>query len=58
VGGILFFDQENLGVEGDGLTVEQVTSDFVRERMDVVSEVTLEEIVVEAAPGSEARAQR
>lgn len=46
VGGILFSDQENLGVEGEGLTVDQITPAFVRERMRPVSEVTVSEITV------------
>lgn len=46
VGGILFFDQTNLGVEGDGLTVEEITPSFVAERMKEVSVVTFKDIEV------------
>ena len=46
VGGILFFDQENLGVEGDELSVDQIDAAFVRERMREVSRVELSEITV------------
>ncbi len=46
VGGILFFDQENLGVDQDGLTVDQITPAFVAERMQPISTVTLENIDV------------
>ncbi len=46
VGGILFFDQENLGVEGPGLTVDQIDPAFVAERMRPVSTVELREISV------------
>lgn len=47
VGGILFFDQTNLGVEGPDLRVGQITPEFVRERMRVVSEIELRDIRVE-----------
>lgn len=53
VGGILFFDQENLGVEGPGLTVDAITPEFVRERMKPVSTVTLENIRVKPLPRPE-----
>ncbi len=46
VGGILFFDQENLGVEGPGLGVDQIAPGFVRDRMRPVSEVTLRDVRV------------
>ena len=49
VGGILFFDQENLGLEGDGLSVDQITPALVAE-MPLVSTVRLEGIRVE--PGT------
>lgn len=46
VGGILFFDQENLGLDEGGLTVDQVSPEFVAERMKPVSEVVLRDIEV------------
>jgi hypothetical protein len=46
VGGMLFFDQSNLGVEAPGLRVDEITPAFVDERMREVSEVTLREITV------------
>jgi len=46
VGGILFFDQTNLGAEGDDLTVDQITPSFVAERMKEVSVVTLKNVEV------------
>lgn len=52
VGGLLFFDQENLGVEGPGLTVDQVDAAFVAERMRPVSTVELREISVRELGGS------
>jgi hypothetical protein len=47
VGGLLFFDQENLGAEGEGLSVGAITPEFVADRLRVVSEVRLEGIRVE-----------
>lgn len=46
VGGILFFDQENLGLNEEGLTVDQVTPEFVAERMKPISEVVLRDVQV------------
>ena len=48
VGGVWFSDQENLGVEGNGLAVEMVTEGFAREGLEVVSRVELSEIEVRA----------
>jgi hypothetical protein len=45
VGGILFFDQENYGVAGDELQVEQITPDFVHS-MQRVSTILLKNIAV------------
>lgn len=45
VGGILFFDQQNLGIEGDGLRVDQIDPDFVA-TMREVSTVELRELLV------------
>ena len=53
VGGILFFDQKNLGVEGDDLSVDQIDPEFVEERMRHVSDVRLE--IVSVGPSSRAR---
>ena len=49
VGGILFFDQENLGVEGEGLSVDLIDPAFVAERMRHVSTIRLKNIRVVAA---------
>lgn len=46
VGGILFFDQENLGLDEEGLTIDQVTPGFVAERMRKVSEVVVRDVEV------------
>jgi len=46
VGGILFFDQENLGVEGKGLTVDAIDPKMVAKKMRHVSTVRLEEVRV------------
>ena len=46
VGGILFHDQENLGLAGDRLSVDQIDPEFVEE-MKPISEIRVEEIRVE-----------
>lgn len=46
IGGLLFFDQENLGIDEAGLSVDQVTPAFVAERMRKVSDVELRGIEV------------
>ncbi len=48
VGGILFFDQENLGAEGEGLTVDAITPRFVETSLRPVSTVVLRDIRVDA----------
>ena len=48
VGGLLFFDQENLSLEGDGLGVDQITPELVA-TMPLVSTVILQDIQV--SPG-------
>ena len=48
VGGILFFDQSNLGVEAPGLVVDLIDPSFVRQRMREVSRVELRDIRVES----------
>ena len=50
IGGLLFFDQENLGAAGDELRVDQITPDFVEQRMRAISKVELKEIEVRALP--------
>lgn len=47
VGGILFFDQENLGLEGDHLSVDAITPEYVEITLRAISTVTLEDIRVE-----------
>lgn len=46
VGGILFFDQENWGVDEDGLRVEEIHPDRLAD-WDLISTVTVQEIKVE-----------
>lgn len=46
IGGILFFDQENLGVEGPGLSVDLIDADYVDEKMRPVSTVELKNVDV------------
>lgn len=46
VGGLLFFDQENLGAEGEGLRVDQIDPEFVSTRMRPVSKIELKNIEV------------
>ena len=48
-GGILFFDQENFGVEGPDLSVDLVSPDYIGESMRYVSTVELKDIRVEPA---------
>lgn len=50
VGGVLVFDQRNLGVEGDGLAVDMLTPEFVRNEMPEVSVVRLEGVGVDETP--------
>jgi hypothetical protein len=45
-GGLVFFDQENWGVNGQGLTVDQVTPEFVKAKMRLLSTVRLMNIRV------------
>ncbi len=45
-GGLLFFDQLNLGLNGEGLSVDQITPAFVKENLREISTVTLEDIQV------------
>jgi hypothetical protein len=46
IGGILFFDQENLGLDGDGLDVGAIDPRFVAERLKPISKVELSRIEV------------
>ena len=50
VGGLLFFDQENLGADGPGLSVDAIDAAYVRESMRHVSTVRLESIQVRPLP--------
>ncbi len=50
VGGVLFFDQENLALDGPGLTVDMVTPTFVAERLKPLSVVQLRDVKVEPLP--------
>lgn len=45
-GGILFFDQSNLGAAGDELSVDQITPEFVRDKMRLISRVSFRNIDV------------
>lgn len=49
-GGILFFDQENLGVEGEDVHIGLITPEYVKEAMRPVSKVTLRNIRVTPLP--------
>jgi hypothetical protein len=46
IGGILFFDQENFGLDGEGLDVTQVDPRFVAERLPKISVVELRNLEV------------
>lgn len=46
VGGVLFSDQENLGVNGPGHSVDQVDAGFAEDEMEPVSTVEVEDIEV------------
>lgn len=46
IGGILFFDQENYGAEGDGLRVDQITPRYAA-TLRLVSTVRFENIAIE-----------
>ncbi|HEX4954039.1 MAG TPA: DUF6503 family protein [Thermoanaerobaculia bacterium] len=50
VGGMLFFDQENLALDGPGLEVGMITPAFVAERMKPLSVVELRDVKVEPLP--------
>lgn len=51
VGGLLFFDQRNYGVDGAGLSVDLVGPRYVEREMRLVSTVELRDIRVEPLPG-------
>lgn len=51
VGGILFFDQENFGIEGEGLSVDSVSADYIQGEMRHVSTITLSNIRVQEGGG-------
>ncbi|HEX2465376.1 MAG TPA: DUF6503 family protein [Thermoanaerobaculia bacterium] len=46
IGGILFFDQDNIGLDGDGLDVGAIDPRFVAERLKPISKVELSRIEV------------
>ncbi|MEM8963237.1 MAG: DUF6503 family protein [Acidobacteriota bacterium] len=46
VDGILFFDQINLGIEGEGLSVDDIDPTFIETKMREVSRITLDKIEV------------
>jgi hypothetical protein len=46
VGGVLFSDQENWAVDGQGYSVNQLTPEYVAQNMKIMSTVTLTNIVV------------
>ncbi len=48
VGGILFSDQENWAQNGQGLSVDSLTPEYVAENMEVMSTVVLSDIEVTA----------
>jgi hypothetical protein len=50
IGGILFFDQENIGLDGDGLDVGAIDPDFVSARLKPISIVELRDIQVRPLP--------
>jgi hypothetical protein len=47
VGGLLFFDSDNYGIDGQGMRVEQITPAFAEKKMKKISTVTLTDIEVE-----------
>ncbi|MBZ0113059.1 MAG: hypothetical protein K8J08_11400 [Thermoanaerobaculia bacterium] len=50
VGGILVFDQENFGREDHSLALEEINPTTVRERLQEVSQIRLEDVEVEPLP--------
>lgn len=50
VGGLLFFDQENLGIDGAGLSVDMIDESFAARRMHPVSTVELRDVRVTPLP--------
>lgn len=52
VGGLLFADHENYGVDGEGYRVDQVTPEFVAEEMEHVSTIRLRDVAVEPVGGA------
>jgi len=58
IAGILFADQENYAIDGGGLTVDQITPQFVSDSMRMLSKIELRDIQVRPlaageAPGNE-----
>jgi hypothetical protein len=50
IGGVLFFDQHNLGADGDHLSVDQITPEFVQASLPHISTVTLQDVQIERLP--------
>ena len=50
VGGLMFYDQENWGVEGKGLSVDLVTPEYIQNEMRHISTVEMRKISVEGLP--------
>lgn len=53
VGGLLFADHENFGVDARGLDVDRITPGYVEDEMEHVSTIELREIEVEPLEGAE-----
>ena len=49
VGGVLFTDQENYAIDGQGFSVLQLTPDFVAENMELLSTVKLSNVEVQGS---------
>ena len=47
IGGILFTDQENYAINGQGMSVNQITPTFAANDMELMSTVVLSDITVE-----------
>lgn len=47
IGGLLFADHENLGIDARGLSVDQVTPEYVEAEMDPISTIELRDVRVE-----------
>ena len=47
IGGVLFFDQQNLGLEGEGLTVDDIDPAYVAAEMREISTIEIRNVSVE-----------